>query len=124
MNHTNNPCRNWLQPRPCNSFALRAMISRLLIASFLLAVGNCGAAAEPLNPLPLAMQEQIAALEMQNQDMHRQIEALKQQSKWASSSRQGGGSASPPVVVVTNGKDAKASVQSLKWAIEAMNNRH
>lgn len=101
------------------------MTSRLLVSAFGLIVG-CGgtAAAKSLNPIPLTIQEQIVALKKQNQDMHKQIEALKQQSRWASSSRQASDSAMPPVVVISNDKNAKANVQSLKLAIEAMNNRH
>ncbi|MCE5182583.1 MAG: hypothetical protein LLG15_12370 [Betaproteobacteria bacterium] len=94
------------------------------MSTLALAIGNYGAAAESLGPLPSAIQEQIAALKKQNQEMYEQIEALKRQSKLASSSLRAGGSAAPPVAVVTSGQNAKASVQSLKWAIEAMNGQH
>ena len=104
MNHTGTHSGNWLRlSRHNHSFAPRAMKSGLLVSTLVLAIGNYGAAAESLNPLPLAMQEQIAALKKQNQEMHEQIEALKRQSRWTSSSRQAGDSAAPPVVMVTNG---------------------
>lgn len=123
MNHADTLCRHWLLSHPYNFSVSRAMVSRLLVSTFILAVVNCGAAAGSLSPLPLAIQDQIAALKKQNLEMHAQIEALKQQSRWTPSSRRAGDSATPPVMVVTNGKNSKASVQSLKWAIEAMNNR-
>ena len=75
------------------------------------------------------IQAQIEALKKQNQEMQAQIEALKKQDEQqppgyvsagkptktgASSLHQGG-------VLIINGKDTKASAQSLKQAIEEMN---
>lgn len=105
------------------SFSANTMKNRLFVATFMLIVGSGGVAAESLNPQPLAVQEQIAALKKQNQEMHLQIEALRQQRWRTPPSQRAGGFAAPQVVLVTSGKDAKADVQSLKQAIEAMNGR-
>lgn len=108
------------------SFAASAMKNRLLVAMFMLAAGSCSAVAESLKPQPLTVQDQITALKKQSQEMHGQIDALKQQSWRSSPSRRISGSAAPAapqVVLITNGKDDKASVQSLKRAIESMNGR-
>lgn len=105
------------------SFPTNTMKNRLFVATFMLIVGSGGVAAESLNPLPLSVQEQIAALKKQNQEMHLQIEALRQQRWRMPSSPRAGGFAAPQVVLITNGKDAKVDVQSLKQAIEAMNGR-
>lgn len=104
------------------SFA-NATKSRLFVSTFMLAVTSCGVAAESLSPPPLTVQEQIAALKKQNQEMHMQIEMLKQQRWRTSPPRRIGIDAAFPVMQVTNGKDAKADVQSLKQAIEVMNGR-
>ncbi|HUW50973.1 MAG TPA: hypothetical protein VMV75_08160 [Sulfuricella sp.] len=99
------------------------MKSRLLVSTFMLTVGSCGAMADSLNPQPLAVKEQIAVLKKQSQEMREQIDALKQQNWQLSPSRRVGGFATPQVVLITNGKDDRASVQSLKQAIETMNGR-
>lgn len=96
--------------------------SRLFVLAFMLVTASCGVAAESLNPPSLTVQAQIAVLKKQNQEMRTQIEALKQQ-RWQTSPSRRGGDAAPPVVLITNGKDASADVQSLKQAIEAMNDR-
>ncbi|MDD5240214.1 MAG: hypothetical protein PHG47_00680 [Sulfuricella sp.] len=106
------------------SFAASAMKNRLLVAMLMLAVGSCSAVAESLKPESLTVQDQIAALKKQSQEMREQIDVLKQQSRRLSPSRRMSGSAAPAapqVLLITNGEDDKASVRSLKRAIESMN---
>lgn len=109
-------------PQP-QYFAAGAIKARLFVSAFMLFVGSCGAAAESLSSRPLTVQEQIAAIKKQNQEMREQIEGLKQQNRRSSPSQRMNGSVEPLVVLISNGKDDKASVQSLKQAIEAMNGR-
>lgn len=104
-------------------FAANTMKRCSFVSMFILAVASGGVAAESLTPQPISAQEQIAALKKQNQEMHLQIEALRQQRLRSDFSRRADGFAAPQVVQVINGKDAKANVQSLKQAIEAMNGR-
>ncbi|MEN6629698.1 MAG: hypothetical protein ABFC42_08635 [Sulfuricella sp.] len=105
------------------SFAANIMKRRLFVSMFMFVAASGGVAAEPLNLQPAAAQEQIEGLKKQNREMRLQIEALRQQRWQSHSPRRVGDSAAPQVVLITNGKDAKANVQSLKQAIEVMNGR-